>query len=120
MKAVIPAAGLGTHLPPAAKSMPKEMLPVVDKSVTQYVVEETVQTGCNEIQLTDAIAEMARQDGMCASLFEGPRLDVGSVEGSLAPNSLLGLRIRKLDPETINKQIPAGPDTWIETVSSQP
>jgi CTP:molybdopterin cytidylyltransferase MocA len=43
MKAVIPAAGLGTRLLPATKSMPKEMLPVVDKPAVQYVIEEAVR-----------------------------------------------------------------------------
>ncbi|MGO1920953.1 MAG: sugar phosphate nucleotidyltransferase, partial [Microbacterium sp.] len=40
IKAVIPAAGLGTRFLPATKAMPKEMLPVVDKPAIQYVVEE--------------------------------------------------------------------------------
>ena len=46
-KAVIPAAGLGTRFLPATKSMPKEMLPVVDKPVIQYVVEEAIASGIN-------------------------------------------------------------------------
>lgn len=41
-KAVIPAAGLGTRVLPATKSMPKEMLPIVDKPTIQYIVEEAV------------------------------------------------------------------------------
>lgn len=49
MKAVIPVAGLGTRLLPATKSMPKEMLPVVDKPVIQYVVEEAVASGFDDI-----------------------------------------------------------------------
>jgi UTP--glucose-1-phosphate uridylyltransferase len=48
-KAVIPAAGLGTRLLPATKAIPKEMLPVVDKPIVQYVVEEAVSAGLNEI-----------------------------------------------------------------------
>jgi len=44
-KAVIPAAGLGTRFLPATKAMPKEMLPIVDKPVIQYVVEEAVSAG---------------------------------------------------------------------------
>ncbi len=42
-KAVIPAAGLGTRVLPASKSMPKEMLPIVDKPAIQYIVEEAVR-----------------------------------------------------------------------------
>jgi UTP--glucose-1-phosphate uridylyltransferase len=48
-KAVIPAAGLGTRFLPATKAMPKEMLPVVDKPAIQYVVEEAVRAGINDI-----------------------------------------------------------------------
>lgn len=48
-KAVIPAAGLGTRFLPATKAMPKEMLPVVDKPAIQYVVEEAVAAGLNDV-----------------------------------------------------------------------
>ncbi len=49
IKAVIPAAGLGTRFLPATKAMPKEMLPVVDKPAIQYVVEEAVGAGIDDI-----------------------------------------------------------------------
>jgi UTP--glucose-1-phosphate uridylyltransferase len=48
-KAVIPAAGLGTRVLPASKAMPKEMLPIVDKPAIQYIVEEAVKSGIEEI-----------------------------------------------------------------------
>jgi UTP--glucose-1-phosphate uridylyltransferase len=48
-KAVIPAAGLGTRFLPATKAMPKEMLPVVDRPAIQYVVEEAVSAGLNDV-----------------------------------------------------------------------
>ena len=48
-KAVIPAAGLGTRFLPATKSIPKEMLPLVDKPLIQYAVEEAVAAGCTQI-----------------------------------------------------------------------
>jgi UTP--glucose-1-phosphate uridylyltransferase len=48
-KAVIPAAGLGTRFLPATKALPKEMLPVVDKPAIQYVVEEAVKAGLDDI-----------------------------------------------------------------------
>ncbi len=48
-KAVIPAAGLGTRVLPATKSMPKEMLPIVDKPAIQYIVEEAVAAGIEDI-----------------------------------------------------------------------
>lgn len=48
-KAIIPAAGLGTRVLPASKSIPKEMLPIVDKPAIQYIVEEAVQSGITDI-----------------------------------------------------------------------
>ena len=48
-KAVIPAAGMGTRFLPFAKAQPKEMLPIVDKPVIQYVIEETVEAGITDI-----------------------------------------------------------------------
>ncbi len=50
-KAVIPVAGLGTRMLPATKAIPKEMLPVVDKPLIQYVVNECIAAGINEIVL---------------------------------------------------------------------
>lgn len=48
-KAVIPAAGLGTRCLPATKAQPKEMLPIVDKPAIQYIVEEAVESGIEDI-----------------------------------------------------------------------
>lgn len=48
-KAVIPVAGMGTRFLPATKAMPKEMLPIVDKPVIQYVVEEAVEAGLEDV-----------------------------------------------------------------------
>ena len=48
-KAVIPVAGLGTRFLPATKATPKEMLPVVDKPAIQYVVEEAVNAGIQDV-----------------------------------------------------------------------
>ena len=48
-KAVIPAAGFGTRFLPQTKAMPKEMLPIVDKPIIQYIVEELVDAGITDI-----------------------------------------------------------------------
>lgn len=48
-KAIIPAAGLGTRFLPATKAMPKEMLPILDKPTIQYIVEEAVRAGIEDI-----------------------------------------------------------------------
>ena len=49
LKAVIPAAGLGTRFYPITKAIPKELLPVVDTAAIQYVVDEACQAGIEEI-----------------------------------------------------------------------
>jgi UTP--glucose-1-phosphate uridylyltransferase len=58
-KAVIPAAGLGTRLLPASKAVPKEMLPVVDKPVIQYIVEEAVRAGITDIVIVTGYGKQA-------------------------------------------------------------
>ena len=61
-KAVIPAAGLGTRFLPATKSMPKEMLPLVDKPGIQYVVEEAVRAGITDILIVTARSKKTVED----------------------------------------------------------
>ena len=61
-KAVIPAAGLGTRFLPASKSIPKEMLPVVDKPAIQYVVEEAVAAGIRDILVITGRGKGAIED----------------------------------------------------------
>ncbi|MCD6552850.1 MAG: UTP--glucose-1-phosphate uridylyltransferase [Anaerolineae bacterium] len=61
-KAVIPAAGWGTRFLPITKSVPKEMLPVVDRPVIHYVVEEAVQAGIEEIVIVTARHKRAIED----------------------------------------------------------
>ncbi len=62
MKAVIPAAGLGTRFLPATKAQPKEMLPVVDKPAIQYVVEEAVAAGFGNILIVTGRGKRAIED----------------------------------------------------------
>ena len=62
MKAIIPAAGLGTRFLPVTKSQPKEMLPVVDKPVIQYVVEEAVAAGVTDILIVTGRGKRAIED----------------------------------------------------------
>jgi UTP--glucose-1-phosphate uridylyltransferase len=61
-KAVIPAAGLGTRFLPASKAVPKEMLPIVDKPVIQYIIEGAVESGIEEVVLISASAKRAIED----------------------------------------------------------
>ncbi len=62
MKVVIPAAGQGTRFLPATKSMPKEMLPVLDRPVIQYVVEEAVASGADDITIITGRGKRALED----------------------------------------------------------
>lgn len=61
-KAVIPAAGLGTRMLPATKTVPKEMLPMVDKPAIQYIVEEAVGAGIEDILIVTNRAKSAMDD----------------------------------------------------------
>ena len=61
-KAVIPAAGLGTRVLPASKAMPKEMLPIVDKPAIQYIVEEAVKSGIEDILIITSRGKTTVED----------------------------------------------------------
>jgi len=61
-KAVIPAAGLGTRMLPATKTVPKEMLPLVDKPAIQYIIEEAVASGIEDILIITNRAKSAIDD----------------------------------------------------------
>ncbi len=61
-KAIIPAAGLGTRVLPASKSIPKEMLPIVDKPAIQYIVEEAVKSGIEDILIITNRGKSAIED----------------------------------------------------------
>ena len=61
-KVIIPAAGLGTRMLPATKAIPKEMLPVLNKPIIQYIVEEVIYAGLNEIILVTHSSKNAIED----------------------------------------------------------
>ena len=61
-KAIIPAAGLGTRFLPATKAMPKEMLPIVDKPTIQYIVEEAIASGIEDIIIVTGKGKRAIED----------------------------------------------------------
>ncbi|MGB4593279.1 MAG: UTP--glucose-1-phosphate uridylyltransferase GalU [Coriobacteriia bacterium] len=68
MKAIIPAAGLGTRFLPATKAQPKEMLPIVGKPVIQYVVEEAVAAGVDDVLIITGRGKRAIEDHFDRSL----------------------------------------------------
>ena len=80
-KAVFPAAGLGTRFLPATKAQPKEMLPLVDKPMIQYVVEEAVASGLSEIIIVTGRGKRAIEDHFDAAFeLEYYLNDRGKVE----------------------------------------
>ncbi|MDD3228035.1 MAG: UTP--glucose-1-phosphate uridylyltransferase [Oscillospiraceae bacterium] len=84
-KAVIPAAGLGTRVLPATKSMPKEMLPIVDKPAIQYIVEEAVRSG-----ITDILIVTNRGKGLIEDHFDRvPELEAKLENGGAEKAAIL-------------------------------
>src|SRR4029434_2765469 len=80
-KGVFPAAGLGTRFLPATKAQPKEMLPLVDKPMIQYVVEEAVASGLSEIIIVTGRGKRAIEDHFDAAFeLEYYLNDRGKVE----------------------------------------
>lgn len=81
-KAIIPAAGLGTRFLPATKAMPKEMLPIVDKPTIQYIVEEAIDSGIEDIIIVTGKGKRAIEDHFDHSfeleqnLFEKGKFDL--------------------------------------------
>ena len=61
-KAIIPAAGLGTRFLPATKAQPKEMLPIVDKPTIQYIIEEAIASGIEEILIITGRSKKCIED----------------------------------------------------------
>ncbi|WP_409303464.1 UTP--glucose-1-phosphate uridylyltransferase GalU [Peribacillus sp. SCS-155] len=81
-KAIIPAAGLGTRFLPATKAIPKEMLPIIDKPTIQYIVEEAVASGIDDIIIVTGKGKRAIEDHfdfaweLEHNLFEKGKLDL--------------------------------------------
>lgn len=80
-KAIIPAAGLGTRFLPATKAMPKEMLPIVDKPTIQYIVEEAIESGIEDIIIVTGKGKRAIEDHFDNSFeLEQVLLEKGKLE----------------------------------------
>ncbi|THG36088.1 UTP--glucose-1-phosphate uridylyltransferase GalU [Glaciibacter flavus] len=109
-KSVIPAAGLGTRFLPATKAMPKEMLPVVDKPAIQYVVEESVNAG-----LEDVLMIIGRNKNALANHFDQvPELernlekkgDLDRLERTKFPSDLADIHfLRQGDPKGLGHAV---------------
>jgi UTP--glucose-1-phosphate uridylyltransferase len=82
-RAIFPVGGLGTRFLPATKAMPKEMLPVVDKPLIQYAVEEAVEAGCEELIFVTGRGKTAIEDHFDHSFELESALEQHSREGAL-------------------------------------
>ncbi len=100
-KAVLPVAGLGTRFLPASKAIPKEMVTVVDKPVIQYVVEEALAAGINEIVLVTHSSKKAIEDHfdvnyeLEAELERRGKLELLQVLRDIAPPQLKVTAVRQ-------------------------
>ncbi|WP_211654858.1 UTP--glucose-1-phosphate uridylyltransferase GalU [Planococcus alpniumensis] len=80
-KAIIPAAGLGTRFLPATKAMPKEMLPILDKPTIQYIIEEAVASGIEDIIIVTGKGKRAIEDHFDNNFeLEANLLEKGKIE----------------------------------------
>ncbi|MCK8060421.1 MULTISPECIES: UTP--glucose-1-phosphate uridylyltransferase GalU [unclassified Fusibacter] len=109
-KAVIPAAGLGTRFLPATKAQPKEMLPIVDKPTIQYIVEEAVAAGIEDIIIITGRGKHAienhfdRNIELELRLQEGNKLDqLATVQASTGMANIH--YIRQIDPKGLGHAI---------------
>ncbi|RKD23162.1 UTP--glucose-1-phosphate uridylyltransferase [Ammoniphilus oxalaticus] len=109
-KAIIPAAGLGTRFLPATKAMPKEMLPIVDKPTIQYIIEEAVASGIEDIIIVTGKGKRAIEDHFDHSfeleqnLLEQGKLDL--LHKVRHPSKLVDIHyIRQKEPKGLGHAI---------------
>lgn len=93
-KAVIPAAGMGTRMLPAAKAIPKEMLPILDRPVIQYVVEEAAAAGLSDVLLITSRGKQAIEDHFDRSPELEQRLKAAGRESLLASVEALAAHVK--------------------------
>jgi len=104
LKAVIPVAGLGMHMLPATKAIPKEMLPIVDKPMIQYIVDECVAAGIKEIVLVTHASKNAVENHfdttyeLEALLEARVKRQLLSEVQSICPPGVTIMNVRQADP----------------------
>lgn len=108
-KAIIPAAGLGTRFLPATKAMPKEMLPIVDKPTIQYIVEEAIASGIEDIIIVTGKHKRSIEDHfdnafeLEANLLEKEKFEL--LEKVQAPSNVEIHYIRQKEPRGLGHAI---------------
>src|SRR3954468_13288149 len=93
-KAIIPAAGFGTRMLPAAKAVPKELLPVLDRPTIQYVVEEAASAGCDDVLLITSRDKRAIEDHFDRAPELEARLKSGGKENLIESVKSLSEKIK--------------------------
>src|SRR3990167_8721114 len=104
-KAVFPVAGLGTRFLPATKANPKEMLPIVDKPLIQYAVEEAIAAGITELVFVTNSSKRAIEDHfdsnyeLEATLRERGKQDLLNIVKNILPEGVSCAYIRQKSPQ---------------------
>lgn len=110
-KAIFPVAGLGTRFLPATKANPKEMLPIVDKPLIQYAVEEAVAAGITELVFVTSSSKRAIEDHFDSnfeletSLFERGKHDLLEIVRGILPEGVSCAYIRQKSPQGLGHAV---------------
>src|SRR6186997_125019 len=110
-KAIFPVAGLGTRFLPATKANPKEMLPVVDKPLIQYAVEEAIAAGITELIFITSSTKRAIEDHfdsnfeLEANLKEQDKQELLQIVQSILPEGVSCAYIRQKSPQGLGHAV---------------
>lgn len=110
-KAIFPVAGLGTRFLPATKANPKEMLPVVDKPLIQYAVEEAISAGITELIFVTSSSKRAIEDHfdsnyeLESTLLERGKHDLLDIVRDILPNGVSCAYIRQKSPQGLGHAV---------------
>ena len=123
-KAVIPAAGLGTRFLPATKATPKEMLPIVDKPTIQYIIEEALASGIEDILIITGRSKRAIEDHFDRSIELELNLAAGGKAQELEMvKKISDIRIhyiRQKEPRGLGQEVPQEKVSSYGIVASEP
>ena len=110
-KAIFPVAGLGTRFLPATKANPKEMMPIVDKPLIQYAVEEAVAAGINELIFVTSSSKRAIEDHfdsnyeLESNLLERGKYDLLDIVQGILPEGVSCAYIRQKSPQGLGHAV---------------
>lgn len=111
VKAIFPVAGLGTRFLPATKANPKEMLPVVDKPLIQYAVEDAVAAGIKELIFVTNSSKRAIEDHfdsnfeLESNLIERGKFDLLELVRDILPNGVTSAYVRQTSPKGLGHAV---------------